>query len=384
MSVDENFDVVNGIYPIIFCSPESVTGDGAFRKVVKLASKSIVAVAVDEGHCIQKWGTADEKSEAFRESFSKLVELKSILPSETPFIALTATATNATVSFIETNLGMTDPSRYIAVPHKSNIKYFVVKTSTRDPDENFGHIIEELRQKKYKAPRGIIFCRLTDHVTAIFGAFKRALKSDFPDYTVRPFAMFHCYTQEEIQKFIIQSFSDPEGSVRVLIATIAFGMGVDCKDLNIALHYGPPSATEDYFQETGRAGRNGKPSYACIINYPKCLGSKKLKPEMKEYVRNKLICRRKMLLKQFDVNSHDIPAKECCDICESEVEEGSSKVPTYIQPFILSAQQENEETESESENEECEDFDNVDKYRCRTGSLSSQDKEKEDGGDDDD
>ncbi|XP_066915007.1 uncharacterized protein [Clytia hemisphaerica] len=90
-------DVVNGIYPIIFCSPESVTGDGAFRKVVKLASKNIVAVAVDESHCIQKWGTADEKSEAFRESFSKLVELKSILPSETPFIALTATATNATV-----------------------------------------------------------------------------------------------------------------------------------------------------------------------------------------------------------------------------------------------------------------------------------------------
>ena len=96
--------------------------------------------------------TSYKKSEAFKENYCKLVELKSLLPSKIPFVVLTATATS-TLAFFESNLGMTDSSRYIKIPGKKNIKYFVVKTSTRDVLENFVHIIEEVRQKKIMKPK---------------------------------------------------------------------------------------------------------------------------------------------------------------------------------------------------------------------------------------
>ena len=132
--------------------------------------------------------------------------------------------------------------------------------------------------------------------------------------------MYHSQTSQVIKSHITESFADPNGHVRILIATIAFGMGVDCQGLNTVFHFGPPSTVEDYFQETGRAGRNGKQSYAILLNYPGCTRSKSISVDMRLYLGNNTLCRRRLLLKTFGVSSHRAP-KECCDICNNVLSE---------------------------------------------------------------
>ena len=88
--------------------------------------------------------------------------------------------------------------------------------------------------------------------------------------------MFHARTHEEIKDFITSSFKAETGSIRFLVATIAFGMGIDCKGLHNIIHFGPPLTLDDYFQESGRAGCDGKFSNAILLLYPKCLVSKNI------------------------------------------------------------------------------------------------------------
>ena len=88
--------------------------------------------------------------------------------------------------------------------------------------------------------------------------------------------MYHSQTSQIIKDHILKSFSEKDSLVRVLIASIAFGMGVDCKGLNTVIHFGPSLTIEDYFQDTGRAGRNGEQSYAVLLNYTGCTRSRSI------------------------------------------------------------------------------------------------------------
>ena len=157
-------------------------------------------------------------------------------------------------------------------------------------------------------------------IRSIYSFFHQSLHTQYNDYTDRPYAMFHSQTSQVIKTHITESFADPNGHVRILIATIAFGMGVDCQGLNTVFHFGPPSTVEDYFQETGRAGRNGKQSYAILLDYPGCTRSKSITIDMKLYLGNNTLCRRRLPLKTFGVSSHRAP-KECCDICNNVLSE---------------------------------------------------------------
>ena len=93
---------------------------------------------------------------------------------------------------------------------------------------------------------------------------------------------------------------------------------MDCKGLNTVIHFGPSLTIEDYFQETGRAGRNGEQSYAVLINYTGCTRSRSITSSMKQYLRNESFCRRKILLSIFGMTSHTVSKELCCDICSSE------------------------------------------------------------------
>ena len=128
--------------------------------------------------------------------------------------------------------------------------------------------------------------------------------------------MFHSQTSEEIKEHILDSFKTSNGSVRVLLATIAFGMGVDCVRLN--------SSMEDYFQETGR---DGKQSYAVLVNYPRSTQSKIISKKMKDHIKNYSVCNRRLLLETFgDFNHHcsqQVLLVNCCDI------ERSVKAPYF-------------------------------------------------------
>jgi superfamily II DNA helicase RecQ len=111
--------------------------------------------------------------------------------------------------------------------------------------------------------------------------------------------MFHAGTDDEIKSFILESFTKENGTVKVLFATTAFGMGVDCKGHRLVVHYGPPNDVDDYVQENGRAGRGNSKSHAILVSYPRCT-SGKVSKAMKDYVKNTTVCRRKMLLQCFN------------------------------------------------------------------------------------
>ena len=236
-----------------------------------------------------------------------------------PMLALTATATSETRDYITDNLCLFNPVIISTTPERSNIKYNVVTVSTRDPKSFLRPIIEDLEENLYSAQRVLIFCRLMIDARKIYKCLLSHFKKKFTSYTNTPFARFHRKTDQVIKDFVIADFSKVNGIVRVLVATIAFGMGVDCQGLHQIIHFGPPAALDDYFQESGRAGRDGLPSQATLVIYPKCLGSKNITKPVKEYSKNTTICRRILLLREFGEEKQEIhPPHMCCDICSEK------------------------------------------------------------------
>jgi ATP-dependent DNA helicase RecQ len=264
--------------------------------------------------------------------------LRSILSGEekVPVVVLTATATPEVEKQIRENLQMNDVTRIVSPPDRPNIRYSVVKMKTDDVDQNFSWLIQELLKQGYSSRRVIIFCKSHASCRNLYRKFHIALKlCNYSSYKDRQFAMFHAGTDDEIKSFIIDSFSKENGMVRVLFATTAFGMGVDCKGLDLVVHYGPPSNVDDYVQESGRAGRDNSKSHAVLVSYPKCT-SGKVSKTMKDYIKNNTICRRQMLLQCFDSKtSYEIPKDECCNVCSAA--NNSSGPCRYLSPFESNA-----------------------------------------------
>ena len=142
----------------------------------------------------------------------------------------------------------------------------------------------------------------------------------------RLFAMFHSCTDEHNKRVVMSSLSQTDGAVRVVFATMALGMGVDFKSLDYIVHYGAPRSLEDYIQESGRAGRGHQQSVSRIYWKPSetpVYRNKELN-EVRDYLENTELCRRFMLLKDFDpavtmtLGSRDNTL--CCDNCRSDVQ----------------------------------------------------------------
>lgn len=180
---------------------------------------------------------------------------------------MTATANKETFSYIVESVSLDRPIVLSDTPEKSNIYFKSVSIKNNDPDLFLKSILVDLQSNVYKAKRVIVFCRTVGDVNEVFGSIHAELSQLYPTYSERPYAMFHANTEDYIKEFVTNSFSTIHGTVRVLVATIAFGLGIDCKGLQTVIHYGPPASLDDYFQESGRCGRNGKQSVAVLILY---------------------------------------------------------------------------------------------------------------------
>ena len=142
---------------------------------------------------------------------------------------------------------MYDAKMFVATPERSNLRYSVNTIESRDPLLFLASIIENLKEKCYDAKKLLIFCRVMSDVRRVYKCLDNIFGQKFNNYKNRPYGMFHAKTDDAVKNYIISQFSEETSRIRVLISTIAFGMGVNCKGLYTVIHFGPPAALDDYF-----------------------------------------------------------------------------------------------------------------------------------------
>ena len=295
-------DVRRGATKLLYVAPESLGKD---ENVDFLQSVKVSFYAVDEAHCISEWG------HDFRP------EYRNIRPTilrigEAPVIALTATATDKVRSDIKKNLGICDALEFKSSFNRSNL-YYEVRPKTQDVDRN---IIMFIRQHAGKS--GIIYCLSRKKVEEL-SAILKANNIKAEPYHAGLDSAKRSQTQDD---FLMER-------IDVIVATIAFGMGIDKPDVRFVIHYDLPKSLEGYYQETGRAGRDGGEGL-CVTFYSnkdlqKLEKFMEGKPVSEQDIGRQLlletaayaessVCRRKMLLHYFgeeymEENCHN------CDNC---------------------------------------------------------------------
>jgi len=264
------------------------------------------------------------RGKEFRKEFSCLGEIRAFLDTTVNIMALTATATKSTRKEICKSLGLIKPSVILESPEKPNLVYKVLE-KTVGFEEEFASLVDELRLKRTDMEKTIIFCRTYDHTSHIYMYFKYMLGEEFTDPIRYPniarfrlVDMYTALTTKDVKEEIVSSFKSVNGRLRVVVATVAFGMGLDCPDVRRIIHWGPPSDIEGYIQETGHAGRDGKKAI-CTLYYSNTeLSSDHVDDLIKVYCTNTTDCRRKCLFHDFDTcHVHDTRQVDCCccDIC---------------------------------------------------------------------
>ena len=259
-------------------------------------------------------------------------------------MALTATATAATRKRIMQLLSFKQGFEVIVSPNRKNVKLVVQKVKS-DINCNFSWLVEEVGRKGVECPRTLIYVKDYQTCGELYNFFINSLQdkayrpSNSPKTsTNRMIAMYHSGTSLKIQQHVLSSLKDPHGSVRIVIATSALGMGVDFKCLHRVINYGPPNDIESYVQAFGRVGRDGMNSEALLLFHDHQL--RLCEPEMSDFVKC-TTCRRKKILAFFGdtkENNRVIPNHLCCDICAKDCKCGQRECQedTRSMAFMMS------------------------------------------------
>ena len=232
-------DIANGITKLLYVAPESLIKD---EYVTFLRNQKISFVAIDEAHCISEWG------HDFRPEYRNLKNIIKAIDN-VPVICLTATATEKVQEDILKTLGITDANRYKASFNRPNL-FYEVRPKTNDVDKD---IIRFVKQRTGKS--GIIYCLSRKKVEEISQILQvNGIKA------VPYHAGLDAKTRAKHQDMFLMEDCD------VVVATIAFGMGIDKPDVRFVIHHDIPKSLESYYQETGRAGRDDGEGY-CLAFY---------------------------------------------------------------------------------------------------------------------
>ena len=259
------------------------------------------------------------RGEYFRKAFYEIGSLRSLLPKSVCLMALTATATKQTVSTVRLRLAMQDPQMIGLNVERSNIKYFVKASVTVDEFSNT--ITEQLMSTRAMTSKTVIFCQTLQDCGEIFASLKTKLGENITEPPglpnipeLRLVTLFTAASTNEMREIILQEFCKKDSVLRVVVASSAFGMGVNIPDISCAINWGLPPTLEDLVQQTGRAGRNGQPAEAILYAKNSC---KKISEAVQEYADNDTLCRRYLLFKDFlyTDNKKHISACQCCDLC---------------------------------------------------------------------
>ena len=312
-------DLVSGKTKMLYVAPETLT---KLENIEFFKELDISFFAVDEAHCISEWG------HDFRPEYRRLREMMEMINPTAPMIALTATATPKVQSDILRNLGLRDPQVYISSFNRSNLYYEILPKIQKD--QTVTSIVRYISQNKGKS--GIIYTlnrKTTEELADMLMA--NGIKA----------VAYHAGLDSKLRAERQDLFLNED--VQVIVATIAFGMGIDKPDVRFVIHYNIPKSIENYYQETGRAGRDGMEG-RCILYYShkdvaKLEHLMRDKPLSEREVGAQLInetvsyaesavCRRKILLNYFGEEYDTGQCTKMCDNCNSPKELIEAKTET--------------------------------------------------------
>lgn len=304
-------DLLSGKTKMLYVAPETLTKAENLEFFKEL---DISFIAVDEAHCISEWG------HDFRPEYRRLKEMIEMINGDLPIIALTATATPKVQSDIVKNLGLRDPQVYLSSFNRPNLYYEI--RPKRKKEQTIREIVKFIHQHKGKS--GIIYTlnrKTTEELADMLVA--NNIKA------VAYHAGLDAGTRAQRQDMFLHE------ECEVIVATIAFGMGIDKPDVRFVIHYNIPKSLENYYQETGRAGRDGLEGICvCFYSYKDVQKLEHLmrdKPlserEMGAQLINETVayaessaCRRKVILHYFGEKYEEHQCNGACDNCRNPKE----------------------------------------------------------------
>ena len=304
-AVDE---IKKGFVKIIYVSPEGLA-TSRIRDLLNEGNLEVSCITIDEAHCVSEWG------HDFRPDYMEIFSVRKLFPKAT-MIALTATATEQVKKDIIKNLGLKKPEIFTTSFDRKNI---FLEVQPKKSGES--QVIDFL--KNHKDESGIIYCTSRRQVDELFVSLKKK------GYSV---LNYHAGLPDDVRGEHQQLFI--EDKIKIIIATVAFGMGIDKPNVRFVINFDLPKSIEEYYQEIGRAGRDGQPAWALLLYtyadvhkiryfFTDMADPTKAEMKLKSMVNfaSGNTCRRKALLNYFgekyEATTGESDGSWCCDICSN-------------------------------------------------------------------
>ncbi|KAL2022783.1 hypothetical protein VTK56DRAFT_4599 [Thermocarpiscus australiensis] len=313
---------------LLYVTPEMVVNSNAFRRGLQslYQKKKLARIVIDEAHCVSHWG------HDFRPDYKALGSLRREFPG-VPVMALTATATRNVIADIKHNLDMEDCEIFSQSFNRPNLYYEV-----RAKEGSFLKLMGELIATKHAGQSGIIYTLSRKSAESIAGMLVANHKIKAQHY--------HAQMDPSAKVDVQQRWQS--GDIQVVVATIAFGMGIDKPDVRFVIHQYMPKSLEGYYQETGRAGRDGQHSdcylyfsYGDIPALRRMINEDKDKPQeqkerqhamlnrMVSYCESRHVCRRVQILEYFGEKFDAAQCNSQCDNCKDGRRSGTAELQDF-------------------------------------------------------